>query len=85
METPVPIPPIVSYIVTVVTTVVGLLASQTLVDNRIEKLVTGLASILIPFAFVIANSFIHQAHSRVKAADIHARAAREERTTARRV
>ncbi len=50
-----------TYLMSAVTSIVGLLISQETIDNRTGQLVTGLAAILIPVGLAIAHS-IHQGH-----------------------
>lgn len=61
---PSPIPPLVAYAVAVITSVVGLLVGQGLIDNRWEKLVAGLAAIIIPAAYVFGNAIAHAGHAK---------------------
>lgn len=51
-------------IVATLTSVVGLLVSQGIIDNNTEKLIVGLASILLPTIWVLADSIIR--HGRAK-------------------
>jgi hypothetical protein len=73
---PIILPPLVAYLVAVVSAVVGLLVSLGIVDNDLEKLIGGLAAILIPAAYVIANAIIHHGASKERAALIAASAGR---------
>src|SRR2546423_15582178 len=49
-----------SYIVALITTVVGLFATQGLIDNGTAKLVTGLAAALVPPAFALGLAGDHR-------------------------
>lgn len=63
-----------TYVIAAVTTVVALFATQGLIDSATGQLVTGLAAVLIPLAFVVAESILKghqtQATSRIEAARI---------------
>jgi len=65
-------PPIVQYLITAVTTATALFVTQGLVDNRTEKLVTGLASILIPLGYLLLVSVLHAKDGRITSARITA-------------
>ncbi len=56
-----------AYLVGAVTAAVGLFATQGFIQNITEKLVCGLAAIIIPVAFVVAHTLFH---ARVTAARI---------------
>jgi hypothetical protein len=68
--TPYVLSPLVAYLVAVVSSTVGLLVSLGYVDNRLEKLVAGLAAILIPAVYVIANAIVHHGVLKVEAAKL---------------
>jgi hypothetical protein len=63
-----------AYILAAITTVVALFLTQGLIDSKTEKLVTGLAAVLVPAIFVLAHALFH---GRVQAATIQATATRE--------
>lgn len=69
-----------TYLIAAVVAVVGLFVTQGLLDNGTGQLVSGLAVVLIPLAFVIAESILKghqaQASSRLEAAQITATATR---------
>jgi hypothetical protein len=56
-------PPTVATIIAAVTAAVSLLVTQRLIDNQTEQVIVGLASVLIPAAYVVANS-IHVGHKK---------------------
>lgn len=56
-----------AFILYAVVSVVSLFLTQGLIDSRVSKLVTGLASVIIPAAFAIAHAIYH---GRVHAARI---------------
>jgi hypothetical protein len=58
-----------AYAIAAVTSIVALFATQGLIDNNVEKLVTGIASIVIPAVFALAHAVFH---GRVQAAKIAA-------------
>lgn len=60
---PEPVPPLVTYIVASIVAVVAILVGQGFIDNRWEKLIEGLAAILIPFAWMIGHSITHAANT----------------------
>jgi hypothetical protein len=64
------LPPLVQYVITAISSAVALLATQGLIDNRWEKLVTGLASILIPLGYLVYAAVVHASNARVTAARI---------------
>jgi hypothetical protein len=51
-------------------TIAGLLFTQGIIDNRTEKLVTGIAVVVIPLGAQLANAIHHLAGARVTAARI---------------
>lgn len=57
-----------AQLVAAVTTVVGLLVSQGLVDNGTEKLIGGIASTLIPLVWIVADAIIRHGRANVAAA-----------------
>ena len=38
--------------------IVGLFVSQGLLDNRLEKLITGIAAVVLPLVWVVADAWI---------------------------
>lgn len=62
-----------AYILTLITTIVGLFVSQGLITNHTEKLVTGLASGLVPLAILAVHAFVK---SRAHTAKLSLRTAR---------
>ena len=57
-----------------ITAIVALLLSLQFIDNRLSKLITGLAAIIIPAVYIVSNALHHQAKAREKAAVIAANA-----------
>src|SRR5438105_3598587 len=47
------LPPLVHYLIAAVSCTAALLFTQSLIDNRTEKLVTGLGSIWIPIGYLV--------------------------------
>lgn len=74
--TPVPlpfsIPPIVAYVIAGVSTIIGLLVSQGLIDNSWERTITGIAAVALPLGYLAVNAIAHLAHAKVQAAVIAA-------------
>jgi hypothetical protein len=68
--------PLWATILTTTVAVVGLLATQGFIDNRQEKLIGGLAALLVPLAAMAVNAVHHTANARVRAAQIQADAVR---------
>lgn len=66
------LPPLVHCLVAAIASTASLLFTQALIDNRTEKLVTGLASIWIPLGYLLIAAVMHAAHARVTAARIAA-------------
>lgn len=66
------VPPLVHLLVAGVSTTGALLVTQSLISNRTEKLVTGLASIWIPLGYLLMVAILHLAHARTTAARITA-------------
>lgn len=66
------VPPIVHVLVAAVTASVSLLATQALISNGTEKLVTGLAAIWIPLGYLGIIAVLHFTNARVTAARITA-------------
>lgn len=64
------LPPIVKYLITVATAICSLLLSEGFIDNRTEKLLAGLASILLPAMYLVMVSVWRLAHARETAARI---------------
>jgi uncharacterized paraquat-inducible protein A len=64
------LPPLVHLIILGIGSAAALLATQSLISNSTEKLVTGMASIFIPIAYLVFVAVLHQAHARVTAARI---------------
>jgi predicted histidine transporter YuiF (NhaC family) len=54
------------------TSLVGLLVTQGLITNHSEKTITGLAAILVPIAWQLADAIIRHGRSKVAAASIQA-------------
>lgn len=69
-----------TYILAAIAAVVTLFITQNVIDSRTGQLVSGLAAVLIPLAFVVAESILKghqaQASSRLEAAQIVATATR---------
>lgn len=63
-----------AQIVSVIGMLVGLFVSQGLIDNNLAQLVTGVASIVIPFAWMVADAVIRNGRSRALAANPPAQA-----------
>lgn len=61
---PVPAPTLTpEYAIAALTTLVGLFATQGLISNGTEKIITGVASVLLPLVFVIVQAVLKsQAH-----------------------
>lgn len=55
-------------ILAVLTMVITELVNDAVIDGHTAKLITGLAGILIPFAWLIADAIIHHGHSKERAA-----------------
>jgi hypothetical protein len=66
------LPPLVHYLIAAVSTSASLLATQALISNRTEKLVTGLAAIWVPLGYLLLVGLWKLAHARVTAARINA-------------
>jgi hypothetical protein len=66
------LPPIVHYAIAGVSATGGLLATQSLISNRTEKLVTGFAVIWLPIGYLLLVAVWKLAHARVTAARIAA-------------
>lgn len=64
------LPPFVQYLVSVVIEIVVLLLSLGYIQNRTEKLIAGLAAIVIPAVWFISQAIWNLAHARVTAARI---------------
>jgi hypothetical protein len=64
------LPPFVHYLIAAVSATAALLATQALIDNRTEKLVTGLGAIWIPIGYLLLVSVWKLSHGRVTAARI---------------
>jgi hypothetical protein len=62
--------PIQAQLLALTTAVVGLLLTQGLITNNTEKAITGIASILIPLGWQIADAIIRHGRARVVAAAI---------------
>jgi hypothetical protein len=58
-----------------VAAVVGMLVSQGIIDNQREKLITGLAAIILPAVWMIADAVIRWAHLKAHARVITAKIA----------
>lgn len=65
--------------------IVGVLLTATVIDGQTAKLVTGLASILVPIGFVIADAIIRHGRSKVAAAMVASGDAGAASTTPRRL
>lgn len=63
-----------AQIIAVVSSLVGLFVSQGVIDNNTASLVTGVASIVIPFAWLIADAVIRNGRARALAANPPAKA-----------
>jgi hypothetical protein len=59
-----------AQIVSTILAVLGLLVTQGLVTNHTEKLIGGLASILVPVAWQIADAIIRHGRAKIAAAQI---------------
>lgn len=70
-----------TYILAAIAAVVTLFITQNVIDSRTGQLVSGLAAVFVPLAFVVAESILKghqaQASSRLKAAEISAAATRD--------
>ncbi len=64
------VPPLVHLLVAGVSTTAALLLTQSLISNRTEKLVTGLAAIWLPLGYLVLVGILHLAHARVTSARI---------------
>lgn len=53
-----------AQIIAVVTSLVGLFVSQGLIDNNLSQLIVGMASILVPFGWLVADAIIRHGRSR---------------------
>jgi hypothetical protein len=53
-----------AQILAAVAAVCGLLVANGVIDNRTEKLITGIAAIVLPLAWVIADAIIRHGRSR---------------------
>jgi hypothetical protein len=62
--------PLAAYLIAAVTAAAALLAGEHFIDNRYEKLITGMAAIIIPVGFMVANAIHHAARARVHAAEV---------------
>ena len=65
-----PAPPLVALLIAGASSAAALFVTQGLISNRTEKLVTGLASILIPLGYLVLTGVVHHAQARVTAARI---------------
>jgi hypothetical protein len=61
-----------AQILSTIMAILGLLVSQGLVTNHTEKLIGGLASILIPVAWQLADAIIRHGRAKVVAASVAA-------------
>lgn len=66
------IPPLLKLVIATVVEVMGLLATQGFIDNRISKLVCGLAVIVTPTMYLVLVGITRLAHARETAARIAA-------------
>lgn len=64
------IPPLLKLVIATVAEVSGLLFTQGFIDNRTEKLVTGLAVIVLPTMYLVLVAVTRLAHARETAARI---------------
>lgn len=62
--------PFVHVLGTAVAAATALFATQGLITNSTEKLVTGLAAIFLPVAYLLLVGLLHLAHARVTASRI---------------
>ncbi len=51
-------------IASAITAIVGLFVSQGLIDNELAQLITGLASILLPMIWMVADAVIRHGRAR---------------------
>lgn len=76
-----------TYILAAIAAVVTLFITQNVIDSRTGQLVSGLAAVFVPLAFVVAESILkgHQAQatSRLEAARIQSDAVRAARPVPR--
>lgn len=70
---PFAVPPLVAYLIASVSAVVGLFVSQGILDPRIEKIIGGLAAILLPLGYVLANAIVHHGNAKIAAAALSRR------------
>lgn len=65
------LPLLVQYLIASANSTAALLLTQSLISNRTEKLVTGLAAIAIPVTYLLIVAFWRLAHARETAARIN--------------
>lgn len=63
-----------AQIIAGISTVIGLLVTDQWIDGRLGKLLTGLASVLVPVGFLIADAVIRHGRAKIEAAKVAANA-----------
>jgi hypothetical protein len=58
------------YLLAGLTTLVGLFATQGLISNGLEKLITGSAAVLLPLGFLVGQALIKAAHKHAQPAPV---------------
>lgn len=56
-------------VVAVILMIVTELANDAVIDGHTAKIITGLAGIIVPAVWMLADAWVHHAHARVLAAD----------------
>jgi uncharacterized membrane protein len=53
-----------AQVIAVITSLVGLFVSQGFIDNNLSQLIVGVASIIVPFGWLVADAMIRHGRSR---------------------